>query len=199
VMMLFLFVLMLIGVDSADSLVETIKGQRGAAALAGLGTAVLLVTVLWQVTFPPSRGLDAVNSEGNIGAIADRIFGADVFAFEVTGALLITAALGAMMLAHRERLFPRPSQRELAERRIKDGPVKAPLPAPGVSIALCRANTPALLPDGTPSELSLSRVLTARGQMRPSTELVGDVPIILAEIESPLESSDHGPDGKDQA
>ncbi len=190
VMMLFLFVLMLIGVDSADSLIETIKGQRAAAAVAGLGTAVLLVTVLWQVTFPAAKGLEAVNGTGNIGAIADRIFGANVFAFEVTGALLITAALGAMMLAHRERLFPRPSQRQLAERRIKDGPVKAPLPAPGVFARHNAIDTPALLPDGMPSELSLSRVLAARGQMRPSSELVGDVSTILAEIEDPLEASD---------
>jgi NADH-quinone oxidoreductase subunit J len=187
VMMLFLFVLMLIGVDSADSLIETIKGQRAAAALAGLGTAVLLVTVLWQVTFPASKGLDTVNERGNIGAIADGIFGADVFAFEVTGALLITAALGAMILAHRERLFPKPSQRQLSERRIKDGVVKAPLPAPGVFARHNAIDTPALLPDGTPSELSLSRVLAARGQMRPSSELVGDVSTILAEIESPLD------------
>ena len=37
VMMLFLFVLMLVGVDSADSLVETLRGQRVAAVAGGLG------------------------------------------------------------------------------------------------------------------------------------------------------------------
>src|SRR4051812_3029829 len=52
VMMLFLFVLMLVGVDSSDSLIETIKGQRGAAILLGIGSAVLLITVLGHVTFP---------------------------------------------------------------------------------------------------------------------------------------------------
>jgi NADH-quinone oxidoreductase subunit J len=151
------------------------------------------VTVIAGATLPPSKELTAVNQTGNIGAIADRIFGGYVFAFEVTGALLITAALGAMILAHRERLFPRPTQRELSVRRIKDGPVKAPLPAPGVFARHNAIDTPALLPDGSTSELSLSRVLTARGQMRPSAELSGDVSTILAEIETPLESL-AGPD-----
>jgi NADH-quinone oxidoreductase subunit J len=191
VMMLFLFVLMLVGVDSSDSLVETIKGQRVAAVLLGLGTAVILVGTLGGVTMGASKGLAAVNAEGNIGAIADRIFGAYVFAFEVTGALLITAALGAMILAHRERLFPKPTQRELAERRIRDGAVKAPLPAPGVFARHNAVDTPALLPDGTPSELSVSRVLTARGQMRSTDERAGEVSGVLAELDG---SSDTGDD-----
>ena len=111
VMMLFLFVLMLIGVDSSDSLVETIKGQRGAAVLLGLGSAVLLITVLGHVTFPPAVGLSRINADGNITTLATLIFGTYVWAFEITGALLITAALGAMVLAHRERLLPKPTQR----------------------------------------------------------------------------------------
>jgi NADH-quinone oxidoreductase subunit J len=186
VMMLFLFVLMLVGVDSSDSLVETIKGQRAAAALLGLGIAVLLLAVLTHVAFPAPTGLDAVNAQGNITTLATLIFGQYIWAFEVTGALLITAALGAMVLAHRERLFPKPTQRELAERRIKEGPVKAPLPAPGVFARHNAVDIPALLPDGTPSELSVSRVLTARGQMRPSEELSGEVGTTVTEIEDPL-------------
>ncbi|MFZ0157404.1 MAG: NADH-quinone oxidoreductase subunit J [Kineosporiaceae bacterium] len=191
VMMLFLFVLMLVGVDSSDSLVETIKGQRVAAALLGLGTAAILVGTLGGVTMGTSKGLAAINSEGNIGAIADRIFGGYVFAFEVTGALLITSALGAMILAHRERLFPKPTQRELSERRIRDGAVKAPLPAPGVFARHNAVDIPALLPDGTPSELSVSRVLTARGQMRSTDERAGEVSGVLAELDG---SSDTGDD-----
>jgi len=153
VMMLFLFVLMLVGVDSADSLVETIKGQRGAAVLLGLGLAALFISVLTHVVLPPAVGLDSVNRDGNITTLATLIFGNYVWAFEITGALLITAALGAMVLAHRERLVPKPTQRELGERRIKDGPIKAPLPAPGVFARHNAVDIPALLPDGTPSEL----------------------------------------------
>jgi NADH-quinone oxidoreductase subunit J len=186
VMMLFLFVLMLVGVDSSDSLVETIKGQRGAAALLGIGMAVLLIAVLGHATFPAPAGLTSLNAEGNITWLATIIFGPYVWAFEVTGALLITAALGAMVLAHRERLFPKPTQRELSQRRIKEGPIKAPLPAPGVFARHNAVDIPALLPDGTPSELSVSRVLTARGQMRPTTEISGEVETVVEEIEDPL-------------
>jgi NADH-quinone oxidoreductase subunit J len=186
VMMLFLFVVMLIGVDSSDSLVETIKGQRAAATLLGLGVAALLIGVLSHVVLPPAVGLESINREGNITTLATLIFGNYVWAFEVTGALLITAALGAMVLAHRERLVPRATQRELAERRIKEGPVKAPLPAPGVFARHNAVDIPALLPDGTPSELSVSRVLTARGQMRPADELSTEVGTVVTELEDPL-------------
>ncbi len=198
VMMLFLFVLMLVGVDSSDSLIETIKGQRAAATLLGLGVATMLVSLIANATLPKARGLADVNESGNIGAIAERIFGGYVFAFEVTGALLITAALGAMVLAHRERLVARPTQRELSIRRIKEGPVRAPLPAPGVFARHNAIDTPALLPDGSTSALSLSRVLTARGQMRPSGELSGDVSTIVAEIENPLDDAQDDAGGHEE-
>jgi NADH-quinone oxidoreductase subunit J len=194
VMMLFIFVLMLVGVDSSDSLVETIKGQRLASALLGLGTVVLLLAVLGHVAYPDPVGLAQVNEDGNIGAIAAKIFGDDVWAFEVTGALLITAALGAMVLAHRERLVPRPSQRELSLKRIKEGPIKAPLPAPGVFARHNAVDTPALLPDGTPSELSVSRVLVARGQSLSATDRASEITPIDAGLRSPLGDGDEVPD-----
>jgi NADH-quinone oxidoreductase subunit J len=102
-----------------------------------------------------------------------------------------------MVLAHRERLAPKPTQRELSVRRIRDGAVKAPLPAPGVFARHNAIDTPALLPDGSPSELSLSRVLTARNQMRPAGELSHDVPDMLAEITSPLEPPSPNDDESD--
>ena len=46
IMMLFLFVLMMVGRDASDSVVEVLRGQRLAAALLGIGFAVLLVTGL---------------------------------------------------------------------------------------------------------------------------------------------------------
>lgn len=196
VMMLFLFVLMLIGVDSSDSLVETLRGQRIYATVLGLGLAVLLLGVIAQVKFGTPVGLAEVNGKGNVSGLAGKIFGQYVWAFEVTGALLITAALGAMVLAHRERLTPRPTQRELSIRRIKDGPIKAPLPAPGVFARHNAVDTPALLPDGSPSELSVSRVLSARGQVRgPASELAA-VATIEAEIEDPLGVAEPAADGE---
>ena len=46
IMMLFLFVLMLVGRDASDSLIETLRGQRVAAILLGVGFAVLVATGL---------------------------------------------------------------------------------------------------------------------------------------------------------
>ena len=182
VMMLFLFLLMLVGVDSSDSLVETIKGQRWLALVFAGGLAVLLSVVLGDVTYGTPKGLKDVDASGNMTAMANLIFGKYVWAFEVTSALLITAVLGAMILAHRERLVPKPTQRELSIKRIREGVVKAPLPAPGVFARTNAVDVPALLPDGSPSPLSLSRVLTARGQMRSVGTVREDVAIIEAEI-----------------
>jgi NADH-quinone oxidoreductase subunit J len=185
VMMLFLFLLMLVGVDSSDSVIETIKGQRWLAVIFGGGLAVLLISVLGHVTYGTPKGLNNVDTEGNITAIAHLIFGKYVWAFEVTSALLITAVLGAMILAHRERLVPKPTQRELSIARIRSGPIKAPLPAPGVFARHNAVDLPALLPDGSPSPLSLSRVLIARGQIRAVATMVEDVSVIEAEITPP--------------
>lgn len=165
VMMLFLFVLMLVGVDSSDSLIETIAGQRWATAVLVLGLGLLLGLQIGEATLPEPAGLTDVNAAtGNVSGVAELIFGRYVWVFEVTSALLITAALGAMVLAHRERLGKGPDQREWSKRRFQSGKHLAGLPAPGVYARHNAVDTPALLPDGTPSELSVSRVLTARGQ-----------------------------------
>jgi NADH-quinone oxidoreductase subunit J len=165
VMMLFLFVLMLIGVSSADSLVETIKGQKVAGLLLSAGLGVVLVAAVGSVTFAVPVGLTKANAGGNVTGVANMIFGRYVWVFEVTSALLIVAALGAMVLAHRERLTPRPTQRQWSERRFRRGKNLAGLPAPGVYARRNAVDTPALLPDGTPSELSLSRVFAVRDQV----------------------------------
>lgn len=183
VMMLFLFVLMLIGVDSSDSLVETIKGQKVAGFLLAVGLGVVLVAAIGSVTFASPVGLAHANSNGNITGIATLIFGKYVWAFEVTSALLITAALGAMVLAHRERLTPRPTQRQWSERRFRLGKNLSGLPAPGVYARRNAVDTPALLPDGAPSEASVSRVLTAREQVTEPQTYAGVERAIDREIE----------------
>jgi len=165
VMMLFLFVLMLVGVDSGDSLVETLRGQRVAAVLAGLGFGALLVFTLGDVIVT-NDGLEEANADGNVVGLANLIFSRYVFAFEVTSALLITAAMGAMVLAHRERHEPRATQRDLSVERFREGGYGAPLPPPGVFARHNAVDTPALLPDGSPTETSVSRVLVARGDVR---------------------------------
>jgi NADH-quinone oxidoreductase subunit J len=161
VLMLFLFVLMLIGISSSDSIVETIKGQRLAAGLAAIGLFVMLAITIGHAALGPPARPTAANGTGNMTGLAQLIFTTYVFPFEVTGALLITAAVGAMVLAHRERTEPKPTQRELAARRLASGHL-APDPPPGVYALHDAADRPALLPDGTTSELSVSPVLAPR-------------------------------------
>src|SRR3954468_23274262 len=104
IMILFLFVLMLVGRDSSDSIVETLRGQRWAASLFGLGLALLIAGGLYRaVKDTPLAGLAGANSSGNVNAVAQLLFGKYLFAFELTSALLITAAVGAMVLTHVER------------------------------------------------------------------------------------------------
>ena len=161
VLMLFLFVIMLIGVSHADSVVETIKGQRMAAGLAAIGLFVILILGIGHAALGPAKPVTAANGANNLSGLADLIFTTYVFPFEVTGALLITAALGAMVLAHRERMAPKPTQRDLAARRLASGQL-APDPSPGVYALHDAADRPALLPDGSTSDLSVSPTLSQR-------------------------------------
>lgn len=179
ILMLFLFVLMLVGVDASDSAVETIRGQRALAVVIGVALGVVLLLAVTQISLGTVVGLDEANEGGNIQALADLLFSRYVFIFEVTSALLITAAMGAMVLAHRERLTPKATQASLAAQRVRDfgekGTHLGPLPAPGVYARHNAVDTPALLPDGTASALSVSRVLAARGTVRSAPALADDI------------------------
>ena len=167
VMMLFLFILMLVGVDSSDSFEETIKGQRISAILGSLGVGFLLISLLSRADLGRQySGLELINGEGNVEAIAKTLFTRYVWAFEVISALLITAALGAMVLAHRERLVPRRTQRELAAERVRQSAIPvAGLPGPGTYAQHNAVDIPALLPDGSPADASVSKVISARGEL----------------------------------
>ncbi|WP_305094721.1 NADH-quinone oxidoreductase subunit J [Prescottella sp. R16] len=174
VMMLFLFVLMLVGVDSSDSLVETLRGQRIAAAVTGVGFGLLLVGALGNATLGVIRdgtvgfvGLDAANEGGNVEGLAEIVFVRYVWVFELTGALLVTATIGAMILAHRERFEPRRTQRELSQQRFRDwasGDVDrvTPLPSPGVYARSNAVDMPARRADGTLARDSVAAILEPR-------------------------------------
>jgi NADH-quinone oxidoreductase subunit J len=156
VMMLFLFVLMLVGVDASDSLVETLRGQRIAALVVGFGFAGLLIAGIGNALVDvPSQGLSAANADGNVTGLAHIVFTRYVFAFEVTSALLITAGLGAMVLTHRERFTPRRTQREQMQERVRAGDQVTPMPTPGVYARHNAVDVPALQPDGSPAPESL--------------------------------------------
>jgi len=175
VLMLFLFVLMLIGVDSTDSLVETLRGQRFAASAVALAFAVLLVLALAGTlgTFHPKGVAGAEAGNGNVVAIAQLLFSRYVLAFEATSALLITAGLGAMVLAHRERTSPRPTQQQRMRERVAiGGAAMAPLPGPGVYADHDAVDTPALLPDGSVATSSVPEYLEVTGAHPLDAEVV---------------------------
>ncbi|MEU8796177.1 NADH-quinone oxidoreductase subunit J [Spirillospora sp. NPDC048819] len=172
VLMLFLFVMMLVGVSSTDSLVETIRGQRFWAVIAVIGFIALVGAGLANAALGGSAGLNQANAEGNVVGLARLLFSKYVFAFEATSALLITAALGAMVLAHRERTEPKPTQKDLSKGRFLSGDHPGPLPGPGTYARHNAVDMPALLPDGTPSELSVNPVIAARVD---SSERHGDL------------------------
>jgi NADH-quinone oxidoreductase subunit J len=188
IMMLFLFVVMLVGVTAADSLKETIKGQRWLALVCGLGFGVLLIAGIGNASLKDFNGLSKANANGNVEGLAALIFTKYVFAFEITGALLITAAVGAMVLTHRERTERPKTQRELSEQRVREGKHVPPLPAPGVYARHNAVDVQGLLPDGTPSELTVSKTLRDRGQIRDvSSEALNDLRALEQRAEERLE------------
>ncbi|MDH6134017.1 NADH-quinone oxidoreductase subunit J [Kitasatospora sp. MAA4] len=181
IMMLFLFVVMLVGVTSEDSLKEQLKGQRVAAVICGLGFGVLLIAGIANAKLSQFTGLSEANAEGNVQGLARLIFTKYVWAFEVTGALLITAAVGAMVLTHREHVKAPATQRELAAQRVKDNVQLPPLPAPGVYARHNAVDIPGLLPDGRIAEDSVMGTLRERGQIRDVSQ---DMLRRMAELEA---------------
>jgi NADH-quinone oxidoreductase subunit J len=173
ILMLFLFVLMLVGVDASDAVKETITGQRFMAVIGGLLLVVVLVVGFLQLSLGKPVGLTDANSAGNIQGLADLLFSRYVIAFEVTSALLITAATGAMVLAHREPLTPKLRQPALSVLRLRayaeTGAHPGNLPPPGTFARHNAVDTPALLPDGSEAEGSVPAVIKALGTSHPGT------------------------------
>jgi NADH-quinone oxidoreductase subunit J len=176
IMMLFLFVLMLVGRESSDSVVEVLRGQRLMATILGIGLAGLiaggLTHALSNVT--PAAELDPATPQGGgAGGLGRLIFTNYLFPFELTSALLITAALGAMVLAFSDRHAKggKRSQKELVEARFRGEYERpSPLPGPGVFATANSVATPALLPDGSIAPESLSALIESTSAARLEAE-----------------------------
>jgi NADH-quinone oxidoreductase subunit J len=170
IMILFLFVLMLVGRDSSDSIVETLRGQRLATAFIGLAFALIVAIGVGRAfnNSPPANLGDSNVDGRNVNSIAAVIFTKYLIAFELTSALLIVAAVGAMILAHIERDEPKPTQKMVARARIRSGRPQ-PWPGPGVLSSGDAIGTPALLPDGSASADS---VMAATPGVRQSPDIV---------------------------
>jgi NADH-quinone oxidoreductase subunit J len=108
IMVLFLFVIMLLGVDKREALIEPLRGQRQVA----IGLGLLLAA---EISYSVLRGihlaglgsggsarLNAINQNpGNVKAIARLLFSRYLLPFEATSLLLVVAIVGVMMLARR--------------------------------------------------------------------------------------------------
>jgi NADH-quinone oxidoreductase subunit J len=163
IMMLFLFVLMMVGRDSSDSVVEVLRGQRLWAGVLGVGLAGLIVGIvsrsLTQVTVVNLVGPNTTNG-GNVANIGRFLFTDFLFPFELTSALLITAALGAMVMAFSGRRGVKRGQRELVFARFRGEHERpSPRPGPGVFATANSVATPALLPDGSVAPESLFEII----------------------------------------
>ncbi len=166
VMMLFLFVLMLVGVDYRESLKETIAGQKWIAFALSIGVGALLISAVSRVKF----GVASTMTEGGPAEVAPLLYGDYVLVVETLGFLLITAAVGALVLTHVPRLFPRRTQSEMQAERIAAGANPVNKTFPGVYARHNALDAPALDPTGEPIEESVSRVLKIRHQMSDGAE-----------------------------
>jgi len=109
IVVLFLFVLMLLGVDRAEDLsIEPLGGQRIAAAVVGLGVLALPLLALASTGgeatgAPASPGAANFIDEGsvNVEQLAESLFTRYVFAFEATSVLLVIAVVAAVLLARK--------------------------------------------------------------------------------------------------
>jgi NADH-quinone oxidoreductase subunit J len=104
IMVLFLFVLMLLGIGNDEAVRETIRGQRPAAVLLTLGLLVAIAGAVFAGVFDAEPvSLAVANEGGNTQAVGRILFTRYTFAFETAGVLLVVAAVGALVLGKRQQ------------------------------------------------------------------------------------------------
>lgn len=163
IMMLFLFVLMLFGRDSKDSMFETLRGQRFFAVCLGIGLAALLSSGLARaVSGMTIAEPSPAGAQGNVEQIAEALFSTYLFPFEVMSGVLTVAAVGALMFAHVAKKGGPRGQKEHSRERFAPGAYPGPKPGPGVFANSDSTATPALRPDGSIEPASLSAYVPPR-------------------------------------
>ncbi|PHP52450.1 NADH-quinone oxidoreductase subunit J [Actinomyces ruminis] len=167
VMTLVLFVIMLVGVGGDEPVAAHSAATKWLLALFGIGLIAVIAAVVWRTTFPTATGLEAGDA-ASPQSLAAVLFGDHVVTMELTGILLITAAVGALTLTHRQRVRPRRSQRDRVDAKMRayaaTGAHPGQKPMSGVYAATNTAAAPALSASGQALEDSVSRVLRVRGQ-----------------------------------
>jgi NADH-quinone oxidoreductase subunit J len=157
---------------------------------AGAGIAILLILAVLQGVVGSPQGVEVANEAagGNVQGLASLIFSRYVIAFESTAALLITAAVAAMVLAHPEQIRKKMGQRERAAQRleafVEAGTHPGPQPNSGVFARHNSIATPALLPDGSVAQDSVSEILASRVPIPSSEDLWAAHDEVLLVLES---------------
>jgi NADH-quinone oxidoreductase subunit J len=134
IVVLFLFVIMLIGVDREENLgTEPLRAQRPLAALmgiAGLGELFALARVT-KVTGQHSVLADLTSGGSNVAILGKSVFTVYLLPFELTSLLLIVAVIGAVVLARRPRRDdPVPDEQD-QEPELQDSAAMPSLPGAG--------------------------------------------------------------------
>lgn len=112
IVVLFLFVIMLLGVDRIEDTSDPLPGQRPAAYVAGFAALGLVLIAIFATSTPVTGAVSgtatAVTTEGdaNTEALARSLFGEYVLAFELTSVLLVIAVVGTVILARRRTARP---------------------------------------------------------------------------------------------
>ncbi len=107
IVILFLFVIMLLGVDKKETHDEPLIGQRVIASFVSILFALTLLLVggvKWasgDKSVTGSLKASENNGLGNIEIVSQKLFTKYVFVFELTGVLLVGAVIGAVVLARR--------------------------------------------------------------------------------------------------
>lgn len=175
ILMMFLFVLMMIGVDSSENPKDTLWGQRILAGVAAVGTLIVIAGAVLATTQHPAEGLKEANGDSNPSAVAVGIFGSHLITMELAGALLVVAALGAMILTHRESLRRPATQEEIVEGKMQAyaeyGRHPGQKPTTGVYAESNSAANPALSAEGKFLDEAVPRMLRIRGQENDIAEI----------------------------
>lgn len=173
VMMLFVFVIMMVGIGTSDDYNRQSRANIVLAVVGGAGLAAALIAVVVHSTSPAAAlpaGPDPYSNEP-VTSIALSLFQDHWLSIMAAGVLLVTAAVGAMLLGHADRLGPKLSQRATAQAKMlayrERGRHIGQLPAPGVYAVTNAANVPAISGETAgPVEQSVPRVLRVRGLER---------------------------------
>lgn len=186
IMMLFLFVIMLIGIGTSDDYARQSHGAIVAAVLGGLGLIVIVTTAILK-SVPDTYAAQEVDPYSNqpITDLAITLFQEHWLSMELAGCLLISAAVGAMLLTRSDRLGPKVTQLQTARNKMRafgeKGARIGQLPAPGVYAQSNAADVPAVSGETLgPLEESVPRVLRVRGLARTIGEVTPEVSEQLA-------------------